>query len=238
MRIHDQDRADEHGSRAGVARDAAIPIHPLLAKAAVQRRVDVLGTAGMTALQRSVGNTVARSVADPERSEVLDVISSGAGRPLDTGVRDDMETRLGHDFSDVRIHTDDAATRSAQSVNAHAYTVGSNVVFQRDLYDPGSSAGRTMLAHELTHVVQQRNGPVDGTETGTGIRVSDPSDRFEREASANAERVMAAPSAPVAQGAFVQRDVGDEPEEDSLQGSFTAQRDGEQPEEEDLEQPA
>ena len=87
------------------------------------------------------------------------------------------------------MHDDAAAHRSAQAVNAHAYTVGSNVVFQRDRYDPGSDAGRMMLAHELTHVVQQRSGPVDGTPTGGGIKVSDPSDRFEREAAANAERV-------------------------------------------------
>ena len=105
-----------------------------------------------------------------------------------------MEGRLGQDFGDVRVHDDAAAHRSAEAVNAHAYTVGSNVVFQRDKYDPGSDAGRTMLAHELTHVVQQRSGPVDGTPTGGGIKVSDPSDRFEREAAANAERVMSAPA--------------------------------------------
>jgi hypothetical protein len=72
--------------------------------------------------------------------------------------------------------------------------VGSNVVFQRDKYDPGSADGKTMLAHELTHVVQQRSGPVDGSSAPGGIKVSDPSDRFEREASANAERVMAGPA--------------------------------------------
>ena len=108
-------------------------------------------------------------------------------------MRADMEGRLGHSFSDVRVHTGEAAHNSAASVNAHAYTVGSNIVFQRDKYDPGSDGGRTMLAHELTHVVQQRSGPVDGTATGTGVRVSDPSDRFEREAAATAERAMSAP---------------------------------------------
>jgi hypothetical protein len=78
-------------------------------------------------------------------------------------------------------------------VNAHAYTVGHNIVFQRDRYDPASDHGRTTLAHELTHVVQQRSGPVDGTDAGGGIKVSDPSDRFEREAVANAERVLSVP---------------------------------------------
>ena len=97
-----------------------------------------------------------------------------------------MEARLGHDFSDVRVHDDSRAHDSAVGVNANAYTVGSNIVFQRDRYDPSSADGKVTLAHELTHVVQQRSGPVDGTPAGGGIKVSDPSDRFEREASANA----------------------------------------------------
>ena len=169
---------------------------------------------------------------------MLDVVSSG-GRPLEEPVRTDMEARLGHDFSDVRVHTDDAASRSAASVNAHAYTVGSSVVFQREKYDPSSTAGRTMLAHELTHVVQQRSGPVDGTPTGAGIRVSDPSDRFEREAAANAERVMSGPAPVTPAAAAAQRTAADaglpvqrvegEEDEETAQGSFTgeaaAQRD-------------
>jgi Domain of unknown function (DUF4157) len=71
-----------------------------------------------------------------------------------------MEGRFGHDFGDVRVHNDDAAHQSAKSVNAQAYTVGSDIVFQRDKYDPASESGKHMLAHELTHVVQQRSGPV------------------------------------------------------------------------------
>jgi hypothetical protein len=180
---------------------------------------------------------------------VHDVINSG-GRPLEPEVRTDMEARLGHDFGDVRVHTDSAAHDSAKSVNAHAYTVGSNVVFQRDQYDPGSDSGKLTLAHELTHVVQQRSGPVDGSPAAGGIKVSDPGDRFEREASANAERVMSAP-APVAagpvqrhaeddgavQGSFepgVQRE--EEPEEEEVQGSFEpgVQRE-EEPEEEEVQ---
>ena len=124
---------------------------------------------------------------------------------------------MGHDFSDVRVHDDSAASASASAVNAHAYTVGSNIVFQRDTYDPSSTEGRTTLAHELTHVVQQRSGPVDGTSAPGGIKVSDPGDRFEREASTNAEQVVSAP-APVqtvsASGPAVQREA----EEEELQG--------------------
>jgi hypothetical protein len=131
---------------------------------------------------------------EEERSPVHDVVGSGGGAPLDTETRADMETRFGHDFGDVRVHTDGAAHDSAKSVNAQAYTVGSNIVFQRDKYDPSSEGGKHMLAHELTHVVQQRSGPVDGTDTGGGVKVSDPSDRFEREAVANADRLMSAPA--------------------------------------------
>ena len=66
--------------------------------------------------------------------------------------------------------TTTAAPTIGAAVNANAYTVGSNIVFQRDRYDPGSPDGKVTLAHELTHVVQQRSGPVDGTPAGGGSR--------------------------------------------------------------------
>ncbi|MFF4674929.1 DUF4157 domain-containing protein [Streptomyces sp. NPDC001279] len=118
-----------------------------------------------------------------QRSAVREVLRS-PGRPLDSGTRADMEARFGADFSDVRIHNDSAAKASAAEVGARAYTSGSHVVI-------GDGGGdRHTLAHELTHVIQQRQGPVAGTDNGAGLRVSDPSDRFEREAEANARRVM------------------------------------------------
>ncbi|MFE0172917.1 DUF4157 domain-containing protein [Streptomyces sp. NPDC059002] len=127
-----------------------------------------------------------------QRSAVHDVLRSG-GRPLDEGTRTDMEARLGANFSDVRIHDDSAAKSSAAEVGARAYTSGNHVV----IGDGGSD--RHTLAHELTHVIQQRSGPVAGTDHGNGLRISDPSDRFEREAESNAHRVLAgpAPEAPV-----------------------------------------
>ncbi|MEV6242739.1 DUF4157 domain-containing protein [Lentzea sp. NPDC051838] len=164
----------------------------VLGRAAAAGRPDVLGPAGMLGLQRAVGNAGVGAVVEDSPN----VITSG-GSPMAPEVRTDMEGRFGADFSDVRVHTDSAAHDSAKSVNAQAYTVGSNIVFQRDKYDPGSDSGKHMLAHELTHVVQQRSGPVDGTDTGGGVKVSDPSDRFERDAVANADRIMAAPAAPV-----------------------------------------
>ncbi|WP_229397625.1 eCIS core domain-containing protein [Micromonospora okii] len=177
--------------------------------AASAGRTDVLGASGLLGLQRAVGNRAVGELVEPERSPVHDVVGSGGGTPLAPDVRADMEARFGgQDFGDVRVHTDGAAHESARSVNAQAYTVGSEIVFQRDSYDPTSAAGQHMLAHELTHVVQQRSGPVDGTDHGGGVRVSDPSDRFEREAVANADRLMTAPAAATpAPAAPVQRAV-------------------------------
>lgn len=208
----------------------------LMYKAAAAGRTDVLGPAGLLGLQRAVGNAGVTGVMEGEGSPVLDVVGSGGGAPLDNDTRTDMESRLGHDFGDVRVHTDSRAHDSAKAVNAHAYTVGSNIVFQRDKYDPSSTDGRTMLAHELTHVVQQRSGPVEGTPTGGGIQVSDPSDRFEREAVSNAERAISAP-APVAvspTGPAVQRQADEEeqPEEAAVQGAFVQRaEEGEEEEE-------
>jgi hypothetical protein len=66
-----------------------------------------------------------------------------------------FESRMGHDFSNVKIHTDDLAARSAQSINALAYTSGNNIVFNQNQYQPATNAGKRLIAHELTHVVQQ-----------------------------------------------------------------------------------
>ncbi|HVQ93071.1 MAG TPA: DUF4157 domain-containing protein [Mycobacteriales bacterium] len=203
-------------------------------KAGAAGRADVVGPAGLLGLQRAVGNNGVGAMLEDDRSPVHDVVGSG-GQPLDTDTRADMESRLGHDFGDVRLHTDSAAHDSAVGVNANAYTVGSHVVFQRDKYDPSSTEGRTTLAHELTHVVQQRSGPVDGSPAAGGIQVSEPSDRFEREAASTAEQAMAAPAptveaaAPVgAAGAAVQREEMAEEEEAPVQGSFVQREEAEE----------
>jgi hypothetical protein len=87
---------------------------------------------------------------------VSDVVSE-SGRPLDPGVRSFMEPRFGYDFSRVRVHTGSRAAESARAVNAVAYTVGRNVVFNEGAYRPENNAGRRLIAHELTHVIQQEN---------------------------------------------------------------------------------
>ena len=152
-----------------------------------------LDTPSVMHLQRAAGNASVNSflAEDEGRSPVLDVIGSGGGQPLDRDTRAQMESSFGHDFSDVRVHTDQKATESAKSVHAQAYTVGNDIVFQGDNYSPGTAAGGRMLAHELTHVVQQRSGPVDGSPTAGGVSISHPSDRFEQAAEQTAHRVMA-----------------------------------------------
>jgi hypothetical protein len=86
---------------------------------------------------------------------VREVLQS-PGRPLDTETRTFMDARLGHDFGHVRVHADGAAAASAEAVNALAYTMGSDIVFRAGQYMPHSNEGRHLLAHELAHVVQQR----------------------------------------------------------------------------------
>src|SRR5437660_1645070 len=82
----------------------------------------------------------------------------GGGRPLPTLVRAFFERRLGADFSHVRVHTDAPAANIARSIQARAFTAGADMVFAAGEYDPNTSEGRRLLAHELTHVLQQRSG--------------------------------------------------------------------------------
>jgi hypothetical protein len=82
----------------------------------------------------------------------------GGGAPLDAGVRGHMESAFGADFSGVRVHTDARAHALNDAVQARAFTTETDVFFRSGEYDPGSSAGKELLAHELTHVVQQVPG--------------------------------------------------------------------------------
>jgi hypothetical protein len=111
----------------------------------------------------------------------------GAGRPLSAPLKEEMETRLGTDLSDVRVHTDAVARATAAEVGARAYTWGSHVV----IGDGGTD--RHTLAHELTHVIQQRQDLAPGAGYGERLQVSSPHDREELAAEANAARVMRAP---------------------------------------------
>jgi len=85
----------------------------------------------------------------------VDRVLSSPGRPLDWTLQQNMEQRLGYDFSRVRVHSGAAVEQSAREVNAHAYTVGHDMVFGAGQFAPGTHEGQRLIAHELTHVVQQ-----------------------------------------------------------------------------------
>jgi Domain of unknown function (DUF4157) len=127
-------------------------------------------------LQRRAANT--HSVSSVP-SIVHDVLSS-PGRPLDAGTRGFMEPRFGHDFSHVRVHDDARAAESARAVDAHAYTVGDDIVFNTGRYDSGSGPGRQLLAHELAHTIQQRG--LQCSSAGVSLPSASEDQRLEREA--------------------------------------------------------
>ena len=140
---------------------------------------------GNAALARMLGRAQ-HAPAAVQRSAAHDVLRA-PGQPLSAPVKEEMEARLGADLSDVRVHTDSAARASAAELGARAYTSGSHVV----IGDGG--ADKHTLAHELTHAIQQRTGPVAGTDVGNGLKLSDPSDHDEKAAEVNAARAMRAP---------------------------------------------
>ena len=106
------------------------------------------------------GGAVHNGVAGNNVPPVVHEALRSSGSPLDTSVRPMMESRFGRDFGDVRVHTDSVAAKSAQAVNALAYTAGNDVVFAPGQYQPHSLEGERLLAHELTHTLQQNSGAV------------------------------------------------------------------------------
>jgi hypothetical protein len=137
--------------------------------------------------------TVTGQAAAP--MEVNDVLSSH-GQPLDSGTRMFFGSRFGHDFGKVRVHTDARSARSARLVNALAYTVGRDLVFAEGQYAPHSAAGRRLIAHELAHVVQQRNATHQASPGR--LMATSAADPAEREADRAADAALGgAPVAPV-----------------------------------------
>ncbi|HUF39214.1 MAG TPA: DUF4157 domain-containing protein, partial [Anaerolineales bacterium] len=140
-------------------------------------------------LQQQVGNRavqrlIQRSGGGPAEVEEDTAgrieASRGGGQELDPGVRETMGAAMGQDFSDVRVHTSPEADDLNQKLGAEAFTTGSDVFFSDGAYDPGSGSGQELLAHELTHVVQQGSGQVGGGSGG--MTVNEPGDAHEQEA--------------------------------------------------------
>jgi hypothetical protein len=128
-------------------------------------------------LQRKVSSG---AMAARDAPPIVDAVLASPGRALDPPVQDFMASRLGADFSRVRIHSDAKAARSAAAVGARAYTVGNSIVFGTGEFNPASTGGRRLLAHELAHVVQQGGDSAGGA----------PDRRLMREPLANAEFKM------------------------------------------------
>lgn len=190
-------------------------------------------------LQQRVGNrTVQRLVAqrsggdsafqlDDETASRING-SRGGGQALDSGVQQQMSAAMGQDFSGVRVHTSSESNQLNRQLNAKAFTTGQDIFFKQGEYNPGSSGGQELLAHELTHVVQQSSGQVGG---GSGMTVNAPNDTFEQEADAVAKQAVTTNTATTqaAAGGVQRQNVS---EEDQLQ-TKALQREG-MPEEEEL----
>ena len=120
-------------------------------------------------LQRAPASSVA-----PTRDTPLQKLD--AGHALDGATRARMEGKFGHDLRDVRIHTDSSAAQSAASLNAEAYTAGRDIVFGAGAYAPETRRGARLLAHELTHVVQQASGARAAARDDDTLAIGSPSD--------------------------------------------------------------
>jgi hypothetical protein len=155
----------------------------------------------------------------------------GGGHGIDHGTRSQMESAFGADFSGVRIHTDSRADGLNQSLSARAFATGRDVFFRQGEYNPGSSAGRELLAHELTHVVQQ-NG--DGIQRK--MTVSEPGDAHEIEADQMARIVVQQEHTASADRQTLARQDEDEQQMATKRASDTLQRQPEVPSPQDEEE--
>jgi hypothetical protein len=126
---------------------------------ALQRQTDAAENAGELHARPLVQRkSFAAQDGGAEPPAAVHEVLRSPGEPLGAAERQYFEPRFGHDFSQVRVHTDALAGESAREVNARAYTVGGNIAFAEGQYSPGTDEGKRLLAHELTHVVQQGSG--------------------------------------------------------------------------------
>ena len=129
-------------------------------------------------LARDGDGILPAGAAHPDVEAAHRAARGGGGEPRH-GRAPALRGGLGDPLDDVRVHTDDTADALARSVAARAFTTGTDVYFANGEYRPGTAGGDALLAHELTHVVQQRGAPTSGPLT-----VSEPGDAMEREADA------------------------------------------------------
>jgi peptidoglycan hydrolase-like protein with peptidoglycan-binding domain len=176
-----------------MARAVPAPVRPVPRPGLIQRCGGIACPPGTCDHDGDPADAVVHRSADAADSvgghgvpaSVMRVLGT-AGTPLDVSTRADMEARLGHAFDHVRVHTDTEAARSAKAIQAHAYTFGSHIVIGADRFQPHTPSGSRLLAHELTHVVQQASGSPPLTPTS----ISDPGDVAELEAASVSQAVV------------------------------------------------
>ena len=140
-----------------------------------QRVASSVGNQAFVALARQGAGILPDGRAHPDVEQTI-ARTRGGGQALDSSTRT-TGSRLGDSLGDVRVHTDETANALAASVSARAFTTGNDLYFAKGEYSPGSGSGDRLLAHELSHVVQQRGAPTEGPLT-----VSQPGDALEQEA--------------------------------------------------------
>ncbi|HXA55525.1 MAG TPA: DUF4157 domain-containing protein [Solirubrobacteraceae bacterium] len=157
---------------------------PASAPDPAQRLAAEVGNRAFGALiSRECASILADGTVHPEVQAAI-ARRRGGGGALDGRSRERFASQLGDPLADVRVHTDAGADTLARSMSARAFTTGSDVFFATGEYRPGTGAGDRLLAHELTHVVQQRGAPITGPLT-----VSEPGDAQEAEAEAVADEL-------------------------------------------------
>jgi hypothetical protein len=199
--------------------------------------------AGLTGLQQQVGNRTLQRLLTQRTSDAptdLDDATAarinqarGRGQSLDTTLQMQMSQALGHDLSGVRVHTSGEAHDLNQQLSAKAFTTGQDIFFRDGAYDPHSSGGQELIAHELTHVVQQSSGAVGGG--GSRMTVNPPDDAYEQEADSVAKQVTTMSHASAGSEGVQRQDLPEEEEELQAKRDETVQRQ-EVPEEEEAVQ--
>jgi hypothetical protein len=163
----------------------------------LQRKCACGGSAGLAgeceecgkqalSLQRATRNSELAIGQHQRVPRIVNEVLRSSGQALDAKTRTFMEPSFGHDFSNVRVHADDTAGASARAVNALAYTVGNDLVFAAGQYSPGTAKGARLIAHELTHVVQQAR---EGTGMQGNLTIGQPHDSCEQEADRMADAI-------------------------------------------------
>jgi hypothetical protein len=231
------DNAPLKGIKNKEGRDSRIQTPSMFLNKAAESN-PTLTRRALISLQRLYGNTFVQRVVDLQRKEeepsgvgpeVEQTIQSkrGSGQPLDKATRLSMENAFGSDFSGVRIHRDGDADTLNRALSSRAFTTGQDIFFKQGEYNTGNSDGRELLAHELTHVVQQTRG------IHNKMNVSLPGDRYEQEADRVAREVVQRErqnTPPTTESEKIRRQIEEE-EEEELQAKHLIQKQEEEEEE-------